>query len=235
MRNMRKQLTHILVLIILTGTSIQAQETDFGIWSSVEFSKKFNNGLKLNLEEDYRLRNNLRTTDKFETSLGVEYGLTTFLNAGASYSMINYFHPRDNNHEHNFFELRHRFNLYGEAEGKIDRFEFSLRERIQVTYRVHDELTIVKRNPKYVLRSRANVKYNVKGIPLEPFAYFELFNALEQGSNNLEFKSYRWSTGLKYTFSKKYSIKLGYLFNSDIDSDESDRANVLTIGLGYKL
>lgn len=231
--NRKKQL--ILVFFCTLGASLFAQKIDHGIWSSLEVSKKFDNGLKLFLEEEYRLRNDLRTTDKFETAVGLEYGLGSFAKAGVSYSMINYFHPRNDEHEHNFFELRHRYNIYVEGEYSPGRFNFSLKERVQGTYRVLDSLTSAKTNPKYVLRSKASLSYNIKGVPLEPFAYIEFFNALEQGSDMLEFKSYRWSTGLKYSFNKKLSIKLGYLFTSDAESDESDRSNVLTIGFGYKL
>lgn len=225
----------VLLFCCFLCSTLMAQNADFGIWSGAEVSKKFTNGLKLNIEEEFRLRNDLRTMDKFETSIGLEYGLTSFLNAGVSYSLINYFHPRDDFHEHNFFETRHRFNVYGEGEYTLGRFDLTLRERIQGTYRVLDSLSTAKINPKYVLRSKLGLTYNIKGLPLEPFAFLEFFNALDRGSNALEFKSYRWSTGLKYTFNKKVSVKLGYLFTSDVDSDEADRSNVLTIGLGYKL
>jgi opacity protein-like surface antigen len=224
----------IFLMLCSVCSTLAAQETDFGIWSSAEVSKKFQNGLKLSIEEDFRLRNDLRTIDKFESSIGLSYGLTTFLDAGISYSLINYFHPRDDYHEHNFFETRHRLNVFGEGECKLGRFDITLRERLQGTYRVLDSLSTAKTNPKYVLRSKLGASYNIKGLPLEPFAFLEFFNAIERGSN-LEFKSYRWSTGLKYTYNKKLSVKLGYLFTSDVDSDEADRSNVLTIGLGYKL
>lgn len=237
MKKMRSNIARLFILVgcWLVGASLAAQDTDFGIWNSVEVSKKFSNGLKLNLEEDFRVRNDLRTIDKFETSMGLEYSLGLYVNAGVSYSMINYFHPRDDYHEHNFFELRHRLNIFGEGEYTLGRFDFTLRERVQGTYRVLDSLSTAKTNPKFVLRSKAGVSYNVKGIPLEPFAFFELFNTLKRGTDAFECKSYRWSTGLKYTFNKKLSVKLGYLFTSDVDSDETDRSNVLTIGFGYKL
>jgi len=231
--NRTKQL--ILVLFCIACTSMVAQGSDVGIWSSIEVSKKIDNGLKLILEEEFRLRNELRTIDKFETSIGLEYGLGSSVKAGVSYSLINYFHPRDDEHEHNFFELRHRYNIYGEGELSLGRFNFSLKERIQGTYRVLDSLSTAKTNPKYVLRSKAGVSYNVKGLPVEPYAFIELFNALENGSDAMQFKSYRCGGGLKYSFNKKLSVKLGYLFTSDVDSDEADRSNVLTLGLGYKL
>ena len=178
----------------------------------------------------------MRTTDKFETAVGLEYGLGSFANAGVSYSIINYFHPRNDDHEHNFFELSHRYNIYVEGEYSPGRFDFSLKERVQGTYRVLDSLTTAKTNPKYVLRSKASVSYNIKGFALGTICIYRTFQwRWNRVLTCLEFKGYRWSTGLKYSFNKKLSVKLGYLFTSDADSDESDRSNVLTIGFGYKL
>jgi len=225
----------LLVFFCFLCTLLVAQDTDFGSWSSLEVSKKIDNRMKLIVGEEFRLRNDLRTTDKFETAIGLEYGLGSYVKAGVSYSMINYFHPRDDYHEHNFFELRHRFNVYGEGEYTLGRFDFTLRERVQSTYTVLDSLSTAKINPKFVLRSKAGVSYNIKGSPLEPFAFFEFFNSLDKGSSALKFTSYRWSTGLKYALNKKLSVKLGYLFTSDVDNDEANRSNVLTIGFGYKL
>ncbi len=238
MRNIVKMINKkglLLAALCTLAGAVAAQDADFGIWSGVEVSKKFNNGLKLKVEEEFRLRNDLLTTDKFETSVDLSYGIGSYLTAGASYVLINYYHPRDNKHEHNFWELRHRFNVYGEGEYTLGRFDFTLRERVQSTYRVLDSLSTAKTNPKFVLRSKAGVSYNIKGLPLEPFAFVELFNALENGSDAMQFKSYRWSAGVKYTIQKKWSVKLGYLYTSDVDSDEAERSNVLTIGLGVKL
>lgn len=223
----------ILLFFIGFGSQAFAQDSDFGLWSTVDLSKKLSNRLKLGFEEEYRLRNNLLTTDKFQTTLELSYKTCDYFSTGVSYTMINYYHPRNDEHEHNYWELRNRFNIFGEGEYEIDRFTITLRERLQSTYRVLDSLSTAGLNPKLHLRSKLNVSYNIKGLPLEPYAFIELFHLLND-EEPFQFEKYRIATGLKYDISKKLSVKAGYLYTAETDSEEGDKAHIVTIGLGYK-
>lgn len=225
----------LFCVLMACASPLMAQEdTDFGLWTSLDLSKKWKNGLKLSFEEEYRLRNDLKTTDKFQTTVEVTYKNFRYFTPGVSYTLINYYHPRDNRHAHNYWETRHRFNVYGEGEVDFGRFTLSLRERLQTTYRVLDELSSAKINPKLMLRSKVSLSYNVKGLPLEPFVFTEFHNLLNKKNEPFVYEKYRVGGGLKYTYKKTYSIKLGYLYTAETDKDEGEKANVLTLGIGYK-
>lgn len=233
-----KRYTNFLLVAALLSTglthSLRAEDTDFGLWTTLDLSKKLDNGLKLAFEEEFRLRNDLMTTDKLQSTFEVSYKLGNYFTPGISYTLINYYHPRDDEHAHNFWETRHRFNVFGEGEIDFGRFTFSLRERLQTTYRVLDSLSSAKINPKLMLRSKASLSYNIKGIPLEPYAFAEFFHLLNKQGSPMDYEKYRAGCGLKYTHKKTFSVKVGYLYTAEADSDEGDKANVLTVGFGYK-
>lgn len=209
-------------------------ETDYGMWNSLEIGKKFENGFSLSFEEEFRLRNALKTVDKFQSTLELKYKFTSYLDAGASYTMINYFRPSDQYHPHNFWELRHRSNLFVETDAKLGRFSFALRERFQSTYRMLDAYSTAKTNPKHMLRSKLSADYNVKGIPLEPYASLELFHVLN-GNKKGEQEKYRIAAGLKYKLNESWSVKVGYVYADETDEEDGDREHVLQLGLNWKL
>jgi hypothetical protein len=102
---MKKVICYSVIYIVLVSWSVGvvAQTADRGLWSTFDLSKKWDNGWKLGFEEEYRLRNQWRTTDKFETTLELSKELLPYLEFGTSYTWIAYFHPSNKNHPHNFF------------------------------------------------------------------------------------------------------------------------------------
>lgn len=224
-------------LLLLTGFSVTAvaQATDFGLWSDIEFSKKLKNGMTLVLDEEFRLRNQLRTTDKIQSTLELDYKINNYFNAGVCYALINYYHPGNMKHDYqNYWETRHRLSVFGEGEYNLGRFNFSLRERFQTTYRVLDSVSTASVNPKFILRSKFSVSYNIPKIPVEPYAFCELFQVLN-GPDKYKFEEYRFSAGLKYEISKQLSVKVGYVYSDEYDVEDGEKSNVATIGISYKL
>jgi hypothetical protein len=234
MKNPLRLLLGCTLLMASLAPAQNAQDTDFGLWTTLDLSKKLDNGLKLAFEEEYRLRNDLMTTDKFQSTFELSYKIGKHFTPGVSYTLINYYHPRDDEHAHNFWETRHRFNVFGEGELDFARFTLSVRERLQTTYRVLDSLSSAKINPKLMLRSKASLTYNIKGIPLEPFAFAEFHHLLNMQGDPMAYEKYRIGAGLKYTFNKTLSVKVGYLYTAESDKEEGEKANVLTVGFGYK-
>jgi hypothetical protein len=232
--NIRALFTTLLILIVC-NVNLCAQSTDYGMWSDVDISKKLNKKMTLVLEEEFRLRNELKTTDKFQSTFEFDYKLNDYFTAGASYTLINYYHPGNKKHDYqNYWETRNRFNIFGEGDYDLGRFNFSLRERFQSTYRVLDSVSTASVNPKFILRSKLSVSYNIPKIPVEPYAYCELFNVLN-GTDKSKLEECRLSAGLKYKVSKKLSLKAGYIFSNEMDTEEGEKSNVASIGLSYKL
>lgn len=82
---------------------------------------------------------------------------------------------------------------------------------------------------RYYVRSRFQVSYNVKGIPLEPYASIELSNSLHQG---FAVKKYRYTIGADYTIKKTHQFGLAYVYNHGTDDD--NEGDLHAINLSYK-
>ena len=224
-------------IILMTGIAMtsSSQTPDFGLWNEVGVSKKINDTISVFLDAEFRLRNELKTVNKFQTTLGLDYKLNKFFKVGTSYTLINYYHPGNKSHDYkNYWETRHRLNLFGEGEYEIKRFTFTLKERLQATYRMLDSVSDAKVNPKFIARTKLTVSYNIRKLPIEPYATCELFHVLN-GPDKMTIEEFRLGGGVKYKVSKKLSLKAGYIYSNEIDPEEGELSNVATIGISYKL
>lgn len=88
------------------------------------------------------------------------------------------------------------------------------------------DLKSVDAKDRFVLRSKFTVEYNVKGIPLNPFASVDYGCGLNYTANK-----WKYSVGTDYTISKKHKFTLYYRFQTEDDDDEP---NGHMLGLGYK-
>lgn len=80
---------------------------------------------------------------------------------------------------------------------------------------------------RFVLRSKLTVEYNVKGIPLNPFASVDYGCGLNYTANK-----WKYSVGADYTINKQHKFTLYYRFQTEDDDDEP---NGHMLGMGYKI
>lgn len=88
------------------------------------------------------------------------------------------------------------------------------------------DLKSVDAKDRFVLRSKFTVEYNVKGIPLNPFASVDYGCGLNYTANK-----WKYSVGADYTIDKKHKFTLYYRFQTEDDDDEP---NGHMLGMGYK-
>lgn len=232
MRSLKKHKFYLIACTLIFSLQCIAQESKQGLWESIELQKKWKNGIAVSFEEDFRLRDDFTTTDKFMTTFELSYKPLSFLKTGVSYCRINYNHPGKKSTNYiDYWELRNRYSLYLQGSYKIGRFDLSLRERYQNTYRLGLKADSTRANPKEVLRSKLAVSYDFRGIPLAPYFYCEWQHLLNDPSGKISVVDFRYSAGLEYTFSKKLTLQAGYLHDEDKEDEESVKA--LTLGLGY--
>lgn len=198
---------------------------DWGAEFSVELSKKIIRKVTLSFEEEFRLHKNFSQAERFSHSLDLSYKPYKFLKGGLSYNLLNYHRPTKG------WDNRHRAVFYLTGNQSFGRFNISLRERVQCTYR--PELTSSDHNPKWYLRSRINVKYDIKKSHFEPFASAEMYYSLnDPNPANHPINRWRFVAGTKYNINKKNSIQLNYRYvNYRNDDDDSGHK----ICIGYSL
>lgn len=84
---------------------------------------------------------------------------------------------------------------------------------------------------KYV-RHRIGVDYNIKGLPLEPYATYEMTN---DASNALSVVRHRATIGTKWKLSKQHSLSIGYLYQrGEMDNGENGNLHILELGYKFK-
>ena len=241
-------LTFILFLPIFFP--LFAQETDNALWTSIDIKKKFNHGLALSFEEEYKLRENFSNTDKFETTIDLSWKPLSFLKGGIAYCRIDYNHPANNNNTAEYWELRHRYIAYLMGSYDIGRFSLSLKEKFQQTNRVGVNASANKSNPTNVIRSKFEVDYNIKKSSFTPYASVEVFytlnepNGVQDPSATKMVTEIRNAIGVEYSIKKNLAVEAGYLYCITKDWDKnalgnnmggylSGYTNALTLGLSY--
>lgn len=80
---------------------------------------------------------------------------------------------------------------------------------------------------RLVLRSKFTAKYNVRGLPLNPYASVDYGVGLNYTTNKWKF-----SVGTEYKLSKHHKLDFYYRFSHEDDEDEP---NGHLVGIGYKL
>ena len=66
----------------------KADETDSGLWTSFVVEKSIMKGFDAEAGFEYRMQDNISTTDQFRGKLGLTYKLNKFVKFGASYEYI---------------------------------------------------------------------------------------------------------------------------------------------------
>ena len=114
-------------------------------------------------------------------------------------------------------------------EDSINQLEFRYDEDDDVDgdYKVKRDLKSVDPKDRLILRSKFTVEYNVKGIPLNPFASIDYGCGLNYTANK-----WKYSVGTDYTINKKHKLTLYYRFQTEDDDDEP---NGHMLGMGYKI
>ena len=149
-----------------------ALDPEFGTRVAVGLDKKIAKGFHISLNEEVRFDNNFRSFDRSETTLGLSYKANPYLKFGLGYVFIAPYSSTNSA----FKNLRHR--LYFDVRGsyQIGRWDFSLKERFQWTYRTGDFNEYQYPRNALMLKSRLTIKYNTRIA--SPYLYFELRNFL---------------------------------------------------------
>ena len=141
--------------------------------------------LQLDLSEEVRLRDNFTRFDASYTALEISYKALPYLRFGLGYEFqLLYKDGKKSTNYEFFWQMRHRALANVTGSYKYMRWNFSLREQYQATFRtdLDEEGLLEKANPKMVLRSRFKVTYSFFSKPFKPYASVEMYNPLNHSS-----------------------------------------------------
>ena len=168
----------VCACIFSTGHSVQAQtdvdlDPDWGGRISVTVDKKLSHGLHLYLEEEARVDGNFGSFNRLQTTFGATYKLPAGFKLGLGYALIAPYSSSNSA----FKSVRHRLMLDASYSYRFGDWQFSLKERLQATYRMGDMNEY--QNPRTALTLKSRLKVQYKGLRrLTPYAYIELRNTL---------------------------------------------------------
>jgi len=140
----------------------------------VSVHKNLQNHLRLGLEEEIKLDRNVTRFNRGYTTLNLRYQPIHFIQLSTGYTLKASAYKGSDPKKF----LQHR--VYADVTFlyPIDGWQFSLRERLQTDIRA-DSVNLLER-PKAMLylRSRVQVQYTCKTVPLIPYANLEVSNTL---------------------------------------------------------
>ncbi len=263
----------MFMLAPLCNANAQSNEDEFGIWATVEASKKINKKFKVVGDAEFRTYDFVNNVERAAIGVKLEYKILKWLKSNVGYQFHYKHNPEETsikdpvydeegnfagneyNIDNDYWVIRNRVYATISGEYKVGRFEFGLRERLQYThtgsattdetkYRydlgmdpllsTEDNEWLATTEPEFkdakhnlTLRSRLNVKYDIRNCKINPFASVELYTRLD------EWKGYdklRYRLGASYKINKDNSISLYYLFE-----DVNGGANGHAIGFEYSI
>ena len=213
------------ILTIVTFQQTHGQQNDFQFWPSVQLNLEVIKDLKLHVEEELRLHENISQFSRQISDIGMSYRLNKHVKAAVFYRIEADWKNAD--------EYAWRNGIYGDVTFKYEPKRFSL------GYRLRIQSSKVEMNEKQVYmlngfrhRHKISAEYNIKGIPLSPFIEGELLIGNSSGKGS-EILGYRSRIGVNYSLGKAHNIYIKYGIDQELNTPDPLRAYI--IALGYSL
>ena len=196
----------MFMLAPLCNANAQATEDDFGIWATVEASKKINKKFKFVGDVEFRTYDFVNNIERTAIGVKFEYKILKWLKSNVGYQFHYKHNPEEiklkdsvlvddifigqnKNFDHDYWVIRNRVYATISGEYKVGRFEFGLRERLQYTH----TCAATTNETKYEYKSAT-------GDDLDPNSY-QLFE-----ETALEEKEAKHNLTLRSRLNVKYDI-----------------------------
>jgi len=211
------------MILLANASLLLAQNSDWGLWTSIDAEKKLSKKWDLDVAAQYRCKDNFSVTDQIRGSADITRKVGKYVKLGAGYELI-----AKNRVKQESFVYRNRFRFQATGSYKYARFTASWRTLLQLTL-LEKTINPDNDNQKWVLRNRFGLKYNIKKTPLKPYVNFELFHQLFSG---LEYSYYqnRFSAGIEYSLNKRHTLEAGYKLENAVSGLQKNHLNVVKLG-----
>jgi long-subunit fatty acid transport protein len=225
---MMNRLSIISLLLLLSSLTSMAQKADFGIWYEANAEYDIVKGLRFDFEANIRTDQNASKIEKFYFEPGLRYKFNDYFAAGIYYRFMEQRETIDKSEGIYEFHPRHRWFVQLKGSLPVKRFTLSARYRFQEQFKTYiknpgDEV------PAWAHRLRLELDYDIKGLPLNPYANVEMQSELFS-PNDIMIEKWRYIVGADYTFNKKHTVGLEYIYNV---SKDSKPAYMNVIGMTY--
>jgi Protein of unknown function (DUF2490). len=201
------------------------RETDLGSVFAFEMEKDLYRNFSLSFEEEVRFSTS--STKFFErnmATLGIDYSfIDKRLKAGLAYCNIHLYNSKY------YFENRHRYYASLSYKHPLGDFILSWRGRFQGTYR-NENFGEYKINPKYALRNKIDLEYNIFGSPWRPSVSMDFANTMNDPMGDY-FYRIRYQGSVSWRINRTESLDF-FLRLDHYIADEDP--HILAIGVCFK-
>lgn len=238
-------ITALCAALFSAPVLVHADDDDsesFGARVSAEVDYKIMKGMHVNISEELRFFGGSHILDRSYSQVGFTYKFCDYLKAGVSYTAIAVQKskteiPDTEEITTNWTEWRHRVSADLTASYKLGQWKFSLRERVQGTYKMRELNNFQQPQMGWALKSRLKVAYKFRSVPLEPYACFEPRLALNGakwsgeslgekyedaeflGHKDVYVSRYRGAAGLEWQLDRRSFIDFYVIYDSLYDKE----------------
>ena len=240
--------------LLMCPLILSADEDDSDSFSariSAEADYKVARGLHIYASEEFRFGGK-DIMDRSYTEIGASYKINSHLKVALAYTAIAVYKSETTALNDNmkmvkyWYDWRHRVSADVTGSFKAGQWRFSLRERIQGTYKTRELNNYQQPQTAWVLRSRLKASYKFRNAPLEPYAAFEprlvlngakwsaegVTSAFEEagfsGHKDVYFNRLRGSVGVEWKLNSRHSLDFygiyDYLRDKEIDARKEGSA-----------
>ncbi|MGQ1948340.1 DUF2490 domain-containing protein [Geofilum sp. OHC36d9] len=223
--NLRLFITVLLVLVPMFST--MGQDRYPAWWSGFAIEKELTKEISLELEPEWRYLLDEDETDRFSTSLNVDYAFNKKWKFGVGYTWIH-----DHDIDDDEYANRNRYSLFVRHKRVFGNWSMSLREKFQSTYYDADNDN-KKYDPKNALRSKLEVCYKIKLLHIKPYISGQFRYQLNNPDGN-EIDNFRWAFGTDYEISKTVSADFYCQYDKVVNVKEPEAGWVLGTSLKFE-
>lgn len=188
-------------------------QNDFEVWTSLKLEKEFLQNFEADLEGSYRVYDNATRLKGLLGELSITYKHKKWLRVKIGYRIANRVEV-----------IEHRLKGDLELQAEINRFEISLRNRLQREWEVN-------KDPVDFLRERLELSYNINNFPLDPFIAGEAWYRFSTIEN--QYEEFRADFGFEWSISKKSDLDLFYRIMDEVNVNNPLRSYVLGLEFTY--
>mgnify|MGYP000162080995 FL=1 len=183
-------------------------------WTSIGFEKKLPYSLKLEFEQELRLKDQLSTFNQTFSEVSLSYKVFDGLNINIPYRYAIF----DD-------KVKQRLSFNGSYKYSFKPISLKYRTKFQRTYE-KEEL------PDDLIRNKFTIEFKLSK-KIEPYVSGELFHLYNTDHNQLD--EYRVSFGVAVDLPRKKSIKIFYTYKKeDITKSSPDEINVFGLAYSFK-
>ena len=199
----------VISVLMAIPSVLSAQENDLCFWNAVSIKKDVSDKWTVGIRTEHRAYKDMSATQQYYIRPSVEYDVLPWLKAAAQ---------ADFAWMYNGFNIR--FQPQVTASYKTSGFDFSLRQRLQATWKQPDN------SWGFLFRTKAQVRYKIPNTPLSPLFAVEPYYMSE-------FVRTRYYTGVSLAVTKNLSVLMQYVYQDQYQRAYDD--NVLWLTFNVKL